>query len=91
MESLSFGDVVPEEVLESDWRYPINQIKSLSKVYDLYKNETYGDGIMTELPYFHMYLYMYFATPSERKEIENELIVLKRKLKISNKDKWLKP
>lgn len=74
---LSFEDVLSSEELEENWRYPIDQIKSLKNVYDLYKEDTVEDGIFTEVPYLHMYLYMYLASSSERENIFKEIDLLK--------------
>lgn len=79
---LNFEDVIPLESLESDWRYPINQIISLKKIMDTYKDVEYGDSIYGLTLHFHMSLYLYFTSETERAEIFTEIAKLKEDLKL---------
>lgn len=67
-EMLDFSNVLQEESLESDWRYPYKNIKSLDKIYELYKDTNYGDSFSGQTLHQQMALYMYFLPRKERKK-----------------------
>lgn len=81
---LDFSNVLQEESLESDWRYQYKNIKSLDKIYELYKDTNYGDSFAGQTLHQQMALYMYFLPRKERKIIYEEIDNMKRELKKGN-------
>lgn len=79
-EKLDFSKVVPEESLESDWRFPYKSIKSLNKIYALYKDENYGDSFEGQTLPQQMALYMYFLPWKEREKIFEDIDKIKLKI-----------
>lgn len=77
---LDFSDVISENSIESNWRYPYDRIQSISNIYKLYKNKSYGDSYDAETLKYHIALYMYFLPWGERKKIYNEIDTLKNSL-----------
>lgn len=88
--ALTFDHLLPSEVLESDWRFPINHIRSMEKVMALYNDASYGDSPLIRVPVYHMALYMYLAPVDEREKILKEIAGLKDELckKYKNYDNW---
>ena len=83
-EKLDFSQIVSENELESDWSYPYKNIKSLNRIYDLYKNSSYGDSFEAQTLPQQMALYMYFLPWKERKITYDEIDKLKEELKNKN-------
>lgn len=77
---LDFSDVCSENSLESNWRYPYDKIKSVSTIYNLYKNKSYEEGFESETLKYNIALYMYFLSWSERKKVYEEIINIKKDL-----------
>ncbi|MGU3373829.1 hypothetical protein [Chryseobacterium sp. M5A1_1a] len=80
-EKLDFSEVASPNELESDWRYPYKKIKSLSVIYNLYSESSYGDSFEGQTLPQQMALYMYFLPWKQRKAVYDEIDQLKTELK----------
>ncbi|KFC18405.1 hypothetical protein [Epilithonimonas lactis] len=78
---LDFSNDASENDLESDWRYPYSQIKSLSIIYNLYTDSSYGDSFEGRTLPQQMALYMYFLPWKEREKVYKEIDALKKQLR----------
>lgn len=80
-EKLDFTEVAASNELESDWRYPYKNIKSLNIIYNLFSDSSYGDSFEGQTLPQQMALYMYFLPWKQRKAIYEEIDKLKTELK----------